>query len=92
MRFIFTTVVIVFLLLIAVPAMAEEGRYQAVAIQTNGDEKVFILDTRDGNCWTWLPPSDSRVLSIIKYEGKIRVGKKPGEFITGPAMLRKEQQ
>jgi hypothetical protein len=92
MRFILTALVIGFLLSMAVPAIADEGRYQAVAIQTNGDEKVLILDTKEGYCWTWLPPSDSRVSSIIKYEGKIRVGKKPGEFITGPPMVRKDQR
>ncbi len=84
MRFIFTTLVIVFVLLIATPAIAGQGRYQAVTIQSNGSEKIFILDTENGHCWTWLPPSDSRISSIIKYEGKVKVGKKPGEFITGP--------
>ena len=83
---------VVLILFASSPIIAEEGHYQVVALQPGisdagwkGVFGVFILDTKNGHCWTWLPPTGERLSSIIKYEGQVKPGKKPGDHITGPA-------
>jgi len=87
------------LLSVMVPAAAaggNAGRYQVVAIPEGGRTgdsgslrpKVFILDTRDGNMWTWSanemvrsPDGKQRFGTVLTYEGKLRAGTRAGEVI-----------
>jgi len=71
---------------------ADTGRYQAIAM--DGDSpartgnRVLIIDTQDGHVWTWggnelMPDSGSgrHYGPAFIYQGKVRPGSKPGEFI-----------
>jgi len=71
---------------------AENGRYQAIALEDEGASRsgarVLIVDTADGHVWTWsgneLMPdvgSGRRYGAAFVYQGKLRPGGKPGEII-----------
>ena len=63
------------------PAAAGDSRYRAEVIQGGSTPQVFLLDTRDGHFWTWtqtIRGSDQE----LRYEGKLRPGKAPGETIS----------
>lgn len=71
----------------AVSALAvEPGRYQAIKIDIGkgGEYNIFILDTKDGHMWI-LETKESRVdgklSGALKYQGRLRAGKKAGEII-----------
>jgi len=76
-------------MLVASPASAFE-RYQAVVIQEGPSPRVFLLDTRDGHMWSWsetIRGSDQE----LRYEGKLRPGKEPGELIYRSDSLRSKR-
>jgi hypothetical protein len=64
----------------------EPGRYQAIKIDIGkrGEYNIFILDTKDGHMWI-LETKESRVdgklSGALKYQGRLRSGKKAGEII-----------
>ncbi|MCB1876652.1 MAG: hypothetical protein KDH88_11820 [Chromatiales bacterium] len=76
---------------------AEDGRYQALLVGgeaggagASGGGRVFIIDSRDGHFWTWVDsdvvPGQNgrlRVGSVLRYQGRLRVGDHPGEVIVG---------
>ncbi|HHH12823.1 MAG TPA: hypothetical protein ENJ98_01160 [Thiolapillus brandeum] len=85
------------LLLPALAAAGEDGRYQAVVLHSAGTSsgtgsispKVFILDTRDGHMWTW--EQNARVQrkkgglsfgNILTYQGRLHPGSRAGEVIS----------
>jgi hypothetical protein len=83
-----------FLILSAMPCMADDERYEVVAVPDGArlapggaaHPKVFILDTRDGHMWTWgendfLPGGDRRLGSALIYQGKLRPGKQAGDIV-----------
>lgn len=64
------------------PAMVADAfeRYQAIVIQEGPSPRVLIMDTREGHLWTWtetIRASDQE----LRYQGKVRVGKRAGEVI-----------
>lgn len=86
------------LVLVAAPlaALAEGGRYQAVAIPdasrsaqaANVNPKVLILDTVEGHLWTWGENEtvfDSagrpQLGTALIYQGRVRPGSKMGDVI-----------
>lgn len=76
MKKIISILAIVFLLLVAVPVLAEDGvgRYQALKIGTAADAYgIFIIDTKDGHIWVWAEgeTSDGRLRSRLRYGGKL---------------------
>ncbi|UCG13499.1 MAG: hypothetical protein JSU72_03180 [Deltaproteobacteria bacterium] len=83
-------VVMVALLLILTTAVSlpakEPGRYQAMEIErrTRGEYNIFILDTKDGHMWileTEESSVDGKLSGGLKYQGRLRPGKKAGEII-----------
>jgi len=63
-----------------------EGRYQAVPIYNPSDSsgKVLILDTQNGQIWTWTEvgaSSSGAAGRFLIYQGQIRPGRKPGEIV-----------
>lgn len=85
---------------LALPAWGgDDGRYQALVVGaesagpagSNGG-RIFILDTREGHFWSWID-SDVvqgrngrlRVGSVLRYQGQLQVGEKPGQVIIGGA-------
>lgn len=84
MKKIISILAIVFLLLVAVPVLAEDGvgRYQALKIGTAADAYgIFIIDTKDGHIWVWAEgeTSDGRLRSRLRYGGKLIPNEK-GDF------------
>jgi hypothetical protein len=82
------------LLALSMTAIAEE-RYQALPLAGaeggQGGARAFILDTRDGHVWIWnenelLTAADGsrRYGAGFVYQGKLRPGSRPGEFIETP--------
>lgn len=68
----------------------EDGRYQALPLAGGGKDssRAFILDTRDGHVWLWsenelvtTAEGSRRYGSGFVYQGKLRPGTRPGEFI-----------
>jgi hypothetical protein len=81
MKKIIIILAIVFLLLVALPALAEDGvgRYQALKIGTGADAYgVFIIDTKEGHIWVWAEgeTSDGRLMSKLRYGGKLSPSEK----------------
>ena len=69
-------------------ANADNGRYQVEVIQSGSTPQVFMLDTRDGHFWTWtqtIRGADQE----LRYEGKLRPGKAPGETISKTGVDRR---
>jgi hypothetical protein len=71
---------------------ADSGRYQAIAMERDSPartgNRVLIIDTQDGHVWTWggnelMPDTGSgrHYGPAFIYQGKVRPGSKPGEFI-----------
>ena len=65
---------------------AESGRYQALEINVGKktEYNIFILDTKDGHMWlleTKESRLDGKLSGSLKYQGKLRPGKKAGEVI-----------
>jgi hypothetical protein len=75
--------------------LASEERYQALPLagaeSGQGGARAFILDTRDGHVWIWnenelitAPDGSRRYGTGFVYQGKLRSGNRPGEFIETP--------
>ena len=65
---------------------AESGRYQALEISVGkkSEYNIFILDTKEGHMWlleTKESRLDGKLSGNLKYQGKLRPGKKAGEVI-----------
>ncbi|MBN8759289.1 MAG: hypothetical protein ABS91_03170 [Thiobacillus sp. SCN 64-35] len=80
------------MLIAAGAAQADDGRYQALPLAGadggKGGGRAFILDTRDGHVWVWTenelvvaPDGNRRYGAGFIYQGKLRPGSRPGEFI-----------
>jgi hypothetical protein len=83
------------LLALSTAALADEERYQALPLADaeggQGGARAFILDTRDGHVWIWnenelitAPDGSRRYGAGFVYQGKLRPGTRPGEFIETP--------
>ncbi|WP_298636958.1 hypothetical protein [uncultured Thiobacillus sp.] len=83
------------LLTLSTGALAENERYQALPLAGTeggkGGARAFVLDTRDGHVWIWsenelitTPDGGRRYGSGFSYQGKLRPGTQPGEFIETP--------
>lgn len=79
-------------LAVSASAFADGDRYQALPLAGGGDGKgggrAFILDTRDGHVWIWsenepivAPDGGRRYGAGFIYQGKLRPGTRPGEWI-----------
>jgi hypothetical protein len=63
-----------------------DGRYQAVPVYnpSDGSSKVLILDTQNGQLWTWMEvgaSSSGAAGRFLIYQGQVRPGKRMGEII-----------
>jgi hypothetical protein len=76
-------------------AAAGDERYQALPLagaeNGQGGSRAFIVDTRDGHVWIWnenelITAADGsrRYGTGFVYQGKLRPGSRPGEFIETP--------
>lgn len=85
------------LLALSIGAQAEE-RYQALPLGgaegSQGGGRAFILDARDGHVWIWsenelitAPDGSRRYGAGFVYQGKLRPGTHPGEFIETPRKI-----
>ncbi len=89
MRKAFVILLTVLTLSVAMPAIAEEGRYQAIQIESSGsmvEANVFIIDTQEGHLWMWMllkDPSNQEVpvRTTLFYQGKVDPETKPGKRI-----------
>lgn len=64
----------------------EFGRYQAMQIRVGkkSEYNIFILDTKEGHMWlleTRESRIDGKLFGGLKYQGKLRPGKKAGDII-----------
>ena len=64
----------------------ESGRYQAMQISVGkkSEYNIFILDTKEGHMWlleTRESRIDGKLFGGLKYQGKLRPGKKAGDVI-----------
>ena len=77
--------------LVAAPAGAETGRYQAIPIDGGldyGAEKALLLDTVAGHLWIWVesPAHDEEPGGrYLIYQGQLEPGREMGDI-----MLRQE--
>ncbi|MCB1746726.1 MAG: hypothetical protein H6977_19155 [Gammaproteobacteria bacterium] len=68
-------------------ATAQEGRYQAVPIDSGaeyGTEKALILDTVAGHLWIWVESpavNDEPGGRYLIYQGQLEPGKTMGQVI-----------
>lgn len=80
------------LLTLSTAALAEDGRYDALPLGggegSKGGGRALILDTRDGHVWIWSenepiagPDGHRRYGAGFIYQGKLRPGSQPGEWI-----------
>lgn len=71
---------------------ADTGRYQAFPLTAGeavrGVNRVFVLDSREGHIWVWsenelmtAPDGSRRYGTGFVYQGKLRPGTRPGEFV-----------
>jgi hypothetical protein len=74
---IFATLIILCVLVVAMPAIADSGigRYQVVKMDVNS---VFIIDTKDGHFWAWEITEDG--ISFL-YLGIVKPGTKAPQTI-----------
>jgi hypothetical protein len=83
------------LIALSTGALASDERYQALPLAGaeggQGGARAFILDTHDGHVWIWsenepiIAPGGSRRYGAgFVYQGKLRPGTRPGEFIETP--------
>jgi hypothetical protein len=66
--------------------VAESGRYQAmhISVGKKSEYNIFILDTKEGHMWlleTRESRIDGKLFGGLKYQGKLRPGKKAGDTI-----------
>lgn len=84
MRKAFVILITVLTLSAAVPAIAEEGRYQAIEI-SKIDKKadVLIIDTKEGHLLMWilLWEPEKGPSTHLFYQGKVYTRRTPGEPI-----------
>lgn len=80
---------------LAMPGLSgadDDGRYQALPLAgaegSKGGGRAFILDTREGHVWIWsenelvtAPDGSRRYGAGFVYQGRLRPGSRPGEFI-----------
>jgi hypothetical protein len=64
----------------------ESGRYQAMQISVGkkSEYNIFILDTKEGHMWLFETKEsriDGKLFGGLKYQGKLRPGKKAGDVI-----------
>lgn len=73
-------------------ALADGGRYEAFPLAGadggKGGGRAFVIDTRDGHVWVW---SENELVTTADgsrrygagfiYQGKLRPGIRPGEFV-----------
>jgi hypothetical protein len=74
------------LCLLAPTLVLAEGRYQAVPIYnpSDGSSKVLILDTNNGQLWTWMEVGASSGGAggrFLIYQGQVRPGKRMGDIV-----------
>jgi len=87
MRMFVLVPVAALLLAFASGATAQEGRYQAIPIETGaeyGAEKAFILDTVAGHLWIWVESpavNEEPGGRYLIYQGQLQPGDKMGEVI-----------
>ncbi len=85
-------IVLLGMLMLAGGVQAGEERYQALPLAGadggKGGGRAFILDTRDGHVWIWsenelvtAPDGSRRYGSGFIYQGQLKPGSRPGEFI-----------
>jgi hypothetical protein len=83
------------LLALSTSVLASDERYQALPLAGaeggQGGARAFVLDTRDGHVWIWsenepiiAPDGNRRYGAGFVYQGKLRPGTRPGEFIETP--------
>lgn len=92
MRVIF----VLYALLLTTAAIAQPGRYQAIAVPETGSSaqisgispKVFIIDTQEGHLWTWTEnetiaqdAGPPKLGTVLIYQGKLRPGNRSGDII-----------
>jgi hypothetical protein len=76
-------------------AASGDERYQALPLagaeSGQGGARAFLLDTRDGHVWIWnenelitAPDGSRRYGTGFVYQGKLRPGSRPREFIETP--------
>jgi hypothetical protein len=81
------TLALLVILATAVSTFAEQpGRYQAMEIRAGkkSEYTIFIFDTKDGHMWlleTKESRLDGKLTGGLKYQGRLRPGKKAGEII-----------
>lgn len=82
------------LFVLPVTALADAERYQAFPLAGGatgqGGGRAFVLDTREGHVWIWsenepvaAPDGSRRYGAGFIYQGKLRPGARPGEWIDG---------
>ena len=76
-KVIFATLIILCVLLVAMPAIADSeiGRYQAIRMD---DNVTFIIDTKEGHLWTWALKHRTAALF---YCGRVKQGTRMMEII-----------
>ncbi len=80
---------VLLLLCLAVPGLvrAQEGRFQAIAIDSGleyGTEKALILDTYSGHLWIWVESpavNDEPGGRYLIYQGQLEPGKTMGQVM-----------
>jgi hypothetical protein len=78
-KVIFAILIVLCVLAVAMPAIAEVGRYQAIPFTSNA---IFILDTKSGHTWIWVYISKpDKNTYFLDYGGKLRPGAKMGDLI-----------
>lgn len=69
------------------PLQAQEGRFQAIAIDSGleyGTEKALILDTYSGHLWIWVESpavNDEPGGRYLIYQGQLEPGKTMGQVM-----------
>lgn len=87
------------LLMLSTVAQAGNERYQALPLtgaeSGQSGARSFILDTQEGHVWIWsenelitAPDGSRRYGTGFVYQGKLRPGTRPGEFIETPGKSR----
>ena len=79
-RPILLTMLMIFLILVLLAFLAVNlpGRYKAVVVSEGGVDEVLVLDTVKGNTWRY---QCTRDVTVITYQGKLKVGEKIPERI-----------
>lgn len=84
---------IIALCLLSAAASATDARYQAFPLpgEAGRNTRAFVIDTQEGHVWIWSENElttdaggQRRYASGFTYQGKLRPGIRPGEFIETP--------